>query len=175
MRPRAFGRRRENRFYDGELKAAFAADLILIKTNINQKGVQLRQGGALFLWASGGETRIEGAETLVPSFARNGSGEIGYVESLKMYSGVMGLGYGHLFPLFSRFYFTASAFLAAGLNYNETDLMGRTDGQWAGVHRLSARAGAGYNYGNHVSGHPPVRRGRMLRITIIGSALITIS
>lgn len=69
-----------------------------------------------------------------------------------MYSGVLGIGYGHLIPVFSRLYFTLAGLLAAGLNYNETKLFERTDGQWAGVHRISARAGAGYNYGNHVSG-----------------------
>lgn len=118
----------------------------------DQRGVQFRQGGAIFLWSSVGETRIEGGEPLVPSFALNGRNRIADLEKIRIYHALLGIGYGHQFPIFSRGYFVASLFLGGGMNYQEVEINSRTDSAWTESHRVGLRSGLGYNFGDYTAG-----------------------
>ncbi len=118
----------------------------------DQRGVQFRQGGAIFVWSSVGETRIEGGEPLVPSFVQTGRNRIADLEKIRIYHALFGMGYGHHFPIFSRAYFVASLFLGGGMNYQILDINSQTEAYWAGSHRIGLRSGLGYNFGDYTGG-----------------------
>ncbi len=118
----------------------------------DQRGVQFRQGGAIFVWSAAGQMSIEGDEELVPSFVLNGRSQIANLERVKIHYALAGLGYGHQFPIFTRGYFVASIFLGGGVNYQELGLNGQQEDHFTGAHRTGLRTGLGYNFGDYTAG-----------------------
>ncbi len=116
----------------------------------DQKGVQFRRGGSLFLWADAGYTLLNANEALVPTFVTQNRSRISELTDLEMYSLLVGTGYGYLFPVFTRFYTTISVFAGVGVGLQRTNLSNTLTGDY--VSRIGVRPGFGYNYGNHLGG-----------------------
>jgi Domain of unknown function (DUF4421) len=117
----------------------------------DQRGVQFRRAGSLFVFASGARTRLDGASPLIPEgvFTR---GSVSDLERFTVHSGLLGIGYGYLWPIYSRFYFAAGAFFGAGFGYQQLRTSKETLFVVDDVRRFGLRAGLGHNYGNHMAG-----------------------
>lgn len=116
----------------------------------DQKGVQFRRGGSLFLWGDVGYTLLNANEPLIPTFVTQDRHRISELTDLEMYSLLVGTGYGYLVPIATRFYATISIFAGAGVGLQRTNLSTTQTGDF--VSRVGVRPALGYNYGNHLGG-----------------------
>lgn len=118
----------------------------------DQKGTQLKQGGSFFLWGGLGFTELQSQGPLIPESVQIGRSHISDLSDFRMYSFLLGIAYGHLWPVFTRYYFTLSAFAGLGPSWQKTNLWQYKEWDIEMLNRIGVRTGLGYNYEKHLGG-----------------------